>query len=53
MDDDHQPRENDHLVEPLYAGLGARERERGSSAAEWVLWIAVAVAAAISLAFVL
>ena len=30
-EDDHKPREHDHLVEPMYAGLGCSGDEDGAT----------------------
>ena len=44
MTDDFEPRENDHLVEPMFAGLGVRGEEAGRAGplARW--WSAVRAA---------
>ncbi len=33
-DDDFEPRENDHLVEPMFAGLGVGEEDAADDEAE-------------------
>ena len=33
-EEDYQPRANDHLVEPMFAGLGARRDEESEAAQE-------------------
>lgn len=40
MTDPHSPRKHDHLVEPMYAGLGAKSDERsGGARTRWLFWV--------------
>lgn len=45
---EHQPREHDHLVEPLYAGIAPPSRKAPNSAPErvWPLWSFLGLCAA-------
>lgn len=48
MSDDWKPRKDDHLVEPMFAGLGAERRDepapRTGSRARWI-WLFAVIAA--------
>ena len=42
MGDDYRPREHDHLVEPVFGGLGVGERREAEHASAWRrLWRAL------------
>jgi len=52
MTDPHSPRKDDHLVEPMYAGLGLEGGEQsGATRTRWLPWAVLVLVVVLLITF--